>query len=97
MLTYCNLYKTKNHQILNNFLKNKPIDIANYSEDYKFDDYFSFLSKQEFNVIYELFVRKRKRKDLAKEINVSIYKLKEIEYRAKTKLSKHFDISLFEI
>lgn len=97
MLTYCNLYKTKNHQILNKFLKNEPIDIANYSEDYKHDESFSFLTQQEFNVIYELLVNRRKRKDLAKEINVSIYKLKEIEYRAKTKLSKHFNISLIEI
>lgn len=97
MLTYCNLYKTKNHQILNKFLKNKQIDVANNSEDYKYEDSFSFLTKQEFNVIYELFVNKRKRKDLAKEIKVSIYKLKEIEYRAKIKLSKHFNISLIEI
>lgn len=98
MLTCCNLYKNKNHQILNSLLIKKSTytkdenDLSTSNENYQNEDVFSFLSKKEFYIIYELMVRKTKRKILAKKLNLSIYKLKEIEDRTKLKLSKNLNI-----
>lgn len=54
--------------------------------------YLIFLTSEEFNVIYEIYVNKLKRKDIAKKLNISKIKLKQIENNARNKICKHFNI-----
>ncbi|MBD5423467.1 MAG: sigma-70 family RNA polymerase sigma factor [Mycoplasma sp.] len=94
MWSYCNKYKTKNHQILNYVLvdDNNENQILNKSENYIYDELFNFLTSHEFFVIYNLIVNNLKRKEIAKKLNISQYKLRQIENEARIKLSKCLDI-----
>ena len=60
MRTYCNIYKSKNHQVLNLSLLIDHCE-ENLSENYYYEDLFHFLTKEEFDVIYELKVNNLKR------------------------------------
>lgn len=92
MRSYCNIYKSKNHQVLNtSTLLEQNED--NLSESYYYEDLFHFLTKEEFNVIYELKVNNLKRNQLAKNMNITIYKLNIIEKSAKLKICRYFNIN----
>ncbi|WP_022934536.1 hypothetical protein ACJA28_02135 [Mesomycoplasma moatsii] len=94
MWTYCNIYKSKNHQILNNSItnENNDVELDSKTENYNYEEIFNFLTSEEFNVIYEIYVNKLKRKDIAKKLNISKIKLKQIENNARNKICKHFNI-----
>lgn len=92
MRTYCNNYKSKNHQVLNLSLLIDHCE-ENLSENYYYEDLFHFLTKEEFDVIYELKVNNLKRNQLAKKMNTTIYKLSIIEKSAKLKICRYFNIN----
>lgn len=92
MRTYCNIYKSKNHQVLNLSLLIDHCE-ENLSENYYYEDLFHFLTKEEFDVIYELKVNNLKRNQLAKKMNTTIYKLSIIEKSAKLKICRYFNIN----
>ena len=92
MRTYCNVYKSKNHQVLNLSLLIDHCE-ENLSENYYYEDLFHFLTKEEFDVIYELKVNNLKRNQLAKKMNTTIYKLSIIEKSAKLKICRYFNIN----
>lgn len=92
MRTYCNNYKSKNHQVLNLSLLIDHCE-ENLSENYYYEDLFHFLTKEEFDVIYELKVNNLKRNQLAKKMNTTIYKLSIIERSAKLKICRYFNIN----
>ncbi len=93
MRSYCNIYKSKNHQILNTCILIEQSENI-WSENYHYEELFHFLTKEEFNVFYELKVNKLKRKELAKIKNISIYKLHLIEKSAKLKICRYFNINI---
>ncbi|MBR3832083.1 MAG: hypothetical protein IKJ72_00405, partial [Mycoplasmataceae bacterium] len=80
MWNYCHSYTNKKHQILNNIInsnfEDNEIILNNKTEDYFYEELFSFLDKDEFNVMYEIYINKIKRKDLFKKLNISKNKLK---------------------
>ena len=96
MRSYCNLYKSKNHQILNTalYINDYEEKIKYKSENYHYEELFSFLTKKEFRVFYEIKVNKKRRNQLSKEMNISVYKLHQIEKSAKLKICQHFNINI---
>lgn len=92
MRTYCNIYKSKNHQVLNLSLLIDNCE-ENLSENYYYEDLFHFLTKEEFDVMYELKVNNLKRNQLAKKMNITVYKLNIIEKSAKLKICQYFNIN----
>ena len=93
MWNYCHSYTNKKHQILNNIINSNfeddEIILNNKTEDYFYEELFSFLDKDEFNVMYEIYINKIKRKDLFKKLNISKNKLKKIEDSARNKICKN--------
>ena len=75
----------------NNFEANEII-LNNKEENYFYEELFSFLNKDEFDIMYEIYINKRKRKDLFKKFNISKNKLKKIEDSARNKICKNYDI-----
>lgn len=96
MWNYCHSYTNKKHQILNNIMNNNfesnEIILNNKEENYFHEELFSFLNKDEFDIMYEIYINKRKRKDLFKKFNISKNKLKKIEDSARNKICKNYDI-----
>ena len=95
MWIYCNIYKSKNHQILNKSIlfSERDDEVEGFvEENYKYEELFNFLTSEEFFVVYEIYVNKLKRKHVAKIMNISIFKLKNIENEARNKINKHYNL-----
>ncbi len=96
MWSYCNLYKSKNHQILNKNLIN-VIDvnetILQETENYSYDELFSFLTSEEFRVVYEIYVNKSKRNEVAQKMKISLFKIRKLELNAKQKIFQNYNVS----
>lgn len=93
MFNYCKKYTSKKHQILNNFVSfddeiEKNSKIKNI--DYSYEELFSFLTEEEFFVIYEIYVKKNKRTNIIKNYNLSKNKLNNLEMSARKKISKNY-------
>lgn len=94
MFSYCNLYKNKNHQILNFSLNlEENLKLENYNDDftYSYEELFNFLTLIEFNVMYDIYVNKIKKIQIAKKLKISKFKLNKIEYKAFQKINKHYN------
>lgn len=81
---YCNHYVNNKHKVLNNYIsyndENFNSNFACSIEHYDQKEKFSFLTDLEFQIIYQIKVLKIKRKDIAKQHQISLSNLKNMEY-----------------
>lgn len=92
----CKKYTKKSEIIMNNYVsydieENNIIKLLSCSEDYYIPtSVFSFLTQEEFDLIYTIKVTKAKRKTIAKEWNISLVDLNEKEYAIMNKIKLYF-------
>ena len=95
MFDLCNFYANKNHAILNNYVDYDDEHLKENlqcNQDYYLskndDEVINSLTKQEFELLYDLKVKKQKRKDVAQLYNLSLYRLKMLEIEIISKIKK---------
>lgn len=95
MFDLCNFYANKNHAILNNYVDYNDEYLKENlqcNQDYYLcnndDEVINSLTKQEFELLYDLKVKKQKRKDVARLYNLSLYRLKMLEIEIISKIKK---------
>lgn len=81
MWNYCNKFLSKKRfAILNNYKSIEDENGFSCNANHYFDHQFNFyLSDEEFNVLYSIKVDKLSRKTLARELHLSINKIRKIE------------------
>lgn len=95
MFSHCNNFKTRNHEILNKafeYDENESVEIK--CENYKYEELFLFLTKDEFYVIYELIVNKYSKQKVANNLNISGFKLNKIIDSARRKIFEQYNLVL---